>query len=1134
MEDTSRLVVQVSNQGINETTTMLQILANQGRNTEIAVKNLSDANKIHTDSSRGMALQNQASGESFGSLALKIAGYGTALNLGVSIARGAISEMANLGKEAVTLAGSFERSRVAWGVFMKDVSAGSQMFDELYGLAQRTPLTFQGVESAAQMLKGFGLAASDIIPTLERMGDVARGNDETMQRLALAYGQALAQGKVLTRDLYQFVNAGVPIFDALAQVMGKSVEQVQALVADGKVGFPEIEKALKALTEEGGQFNGMMEKAAETFEGRLSIATDTWKALLGTIGRDVLPTLKQGLDELNTGMDNIVSKSNALYYLKTGIGDPETVKKGLQAVMDRNTAMAEQNPMVKATGLNWNLGHTAPDNGGWQPLYNPLYENNYIKGLIAQIDATAKTNKNLGEAWHQTGSNLFTAPIVTPEETKWRNLLQTQGIQSWQKDWVKNENGTYTPAEKLTSGSELIQRQLNYNAIGFENVVGSKYEDDFRKEFTKKAEVLQEAMLSSGLWKIGEYSVSLIDAAIAKFGYKKPVKDTTLDDLAKEYARLNGPKGGQSGIAPPGDWSGAPSTAEQMVAFDYSPASMDARLSMFMEPEGTPMADFLSGYNNWLLGKLQKEFTTPQRRLAPEGFAPRNDFSEQLNPFDTESDLASRMATFSEPGQAMTEWQDKSNAWKLKQLQGEFTTPQYGQSGIAPEGMANGRNDFIEQIYSNLSREDISLAEATASSFGTPSEEAKAYVNARVKEHGDWLLKRLQDEFTTSIYGQSGVSPIGPNGKAFAPRNDFQEQIDELKTIIDETDSLSAMYSGFIGSQGQSGITPEKIGAGGASIYDQVYKEIIDGMQAEFTIPQYGQSGISPTGLRGQKFAPRSDFTEQVGGDIAGYSIPINGNFNTAVTDVEKYEQAVAKLNDEAGLSIDGYNQRLRELAEQYDPATKAAKMFGDAILTTTVNTLADEMYNLGNALVTGADGWTSFGDAMGDTLETIIKMLPKLAIQVGLSMLGNTNLADDVLGWGLIGGGLIGSVATGLLGNANGGVYSSPSLHQYANGVYDKPQTFAFARGGVFGEAGPEAIMPLSRDSAGRLGVKAQSSDSEIAVQIINQTSTQIAGKAKTVTDAAGNKKLIVTLNDMVDRKLAAAGVSTPGARKS
>ncbi|STH73536.1 putative phage tail length tape measure protein [Escherichia coli] len=52
--------------------------------------------------------------------------------------------------------------------------------------------------------------------------------------------------------------------------------------------------------------------------------------------------------------------------------------------------------------------------------------------------------------------------------------------------------------------------------------------------------------------------------------------------------------------------------------------------------------------------------------------------------------------------------------------------------------------------------------------------------------------------------------------------------------------------------------------------------------------------------------------------------------------------------------------------------------------------------------------------------------------------------------------------------------------MSTYSNGIYDSPQFFAFAKGaGVFGEAGPEAIMPLTRTSDGSLGVRAINSKS-------------------------------------------------------
>ncbi len=65
----------------------------------------------------------------------------------------------------------------------------------------------------------------------------------------------------------------------------------------------------------------------------------------------------------------------------------------------------------------------------------------------------------------------------------------------------------------------------------------------------------------------------------------------------------------------------------------------------------------------------------------------------------------------------------------------------------------------------------------------------------------------------------------------------------------------------------------------------------------------------------------------------------------------------------------------------------------------------------------------------------------------------------------------------------ANGGAFQSAGLHQFANTVVDRPTFFSsnagalafHANGNVFGEAGPEAVMPLTRDAAGRLGVRSQ-----------------------------------------------------------
>ncbi|EAA7166252.1 phage tail tape measure protein [Salmonella enterica] len=124
-----------------------------------------------------------------------------------------------------------------------------------------------------------------------------------------------------------------------------------------------------------------------------------------------------------------------------------------------------------------------------------------------------------------------------------------------------------------------------------------------------------------------------------------------------------------------------------------------------------------------------------------------------------------------------------------------------------------------------------------------------------------------------------------------------------------------------------------------------------------------------------------------------------------------------------------------------------------------------------------------SFRDGMvsmfASLAQSVIKNLTDMAAQ---ALLTNTIL-KSIMGIGSgISGGLgestgtaISSFASSFEFNANGGVYDSPSLSSFSNGIYNTPTLFAFAKGaGVFAEAGPEAIMPLSRTADGVLGVRA------------------------------------------------------------
>ena len=93
-----------------------------------------------------------------------------------------------------------------------------------------------------------------------------------------------------------------------------------------------------------------------------------------------------------------------------------------------------------------------------------------------------------------------------------------------------------------------------------------------------------------------------------------------------------------------------------------------------------------------------------------------------------------------------------------------------------------------------------------------------------------------------------------------------------------------------------------------------------------------------------------------------------------------------------------------------------------------------------------------------------------------------------------------------------------------FTNQIVDSPTLFKFAKGtGLMGEAGPEAIMPLTRDGSGNLGVRAQGGGSNVEV-VVNNYSTAKAETKETV-DSRGNRRIEVVVGDMVAQEVSRTG---------
>ncbi|BFI58867.1 phage tail tape measure protein [Yersinia pseudotuberculosis] len=134
--------------------------------------------------------------------------------------------------------------------------------------------------------------------------------------------------------------------------------------------------------------------------------------------------------------------------------------------------------------------------------------------------------------------------------------------------------------------------------------------------------------------------------------------------------------------------------------------------------------------------------------------------------------------------------------------------------------------------------------------------------------------------------------------------------------------------------------------------------------------------------------------------------------------------------------------------------------------------------------MVTGVlSGQQSFSEAMNNMANTIMDTVVKAFIQAQTQALmfqmvsGVSSSFGGGASSGAANNAFSGGSFSGLSFNAKGGVYDSPSLSAYSGQVVSSPTLFAFAKGaGVMGEAGPEAIMPLTRAADGSLGVRSVS----------------------------------------------------------
>lgn len=139
------------------------------------------------------------------------------------------------------------------------------------------------------------------------------------------------------------------------------------------------------------------------------------------------------------------------------------------------------------------------------------------------------------------------------------------------------------------------------------------------------------------------------------------------------------------------------------------------------------------------------------------------------------------------------------------------------------------------------------------------------------------------------------------------------------------------------------------------------------------------------------------------------------------------------------------------------------------AAMAETGKDIATLERGLSRGLRSALDGVLFDGMKLSDALKTVAQSMVSTAYSAAVRPV--TNHFGGMIAQG------VGSVVQGLLPFADGAAFSQGRVMPFANGgVVSGPVRFPMRGGtGLMGEAGPEAIMPLSRGPDGRLGVRSE-----------------------------------------------------------
>lgn len=251
---------------------------------------------------------------------------GDAKQLAMSLVGGLGFEQ--LAEHIFNVRSQFQQLEISFTTMLGSEQRAGALMNQLVQTAAKTPFDMSSITNGAKQLLAYGTAANEVNDILVHLGDISAGLNVPLNDLVYLYGTTMSQGRMYTMDLRQFMGRGIPMAEELGKIMGKTTQEVQQAVTDGKVGADLVKKAIINMTEEGGKFGGLMEKQSTTLQGKWSNIGDSVDQMFNELGKKSQGIFGTGLDLISSLVDNWEAVVKVIGSAAVAVG---TYKAGLMA-----------------------------------------------------------------------------------------------------------------------------------------------------------------------------------------------------------------------------------------------------------------------------------------------------------------------------------------------------------------------------------------------------------------------------------------------------------------------------------------------------------------------------------------------------------------------------------------------------------------------------------------------------------------------------------------------------------------------------------------------------------------------------------------------------------------------------------